>query len=236
MLAEALQKLVDLAKTEIYDYGDRSLSSRPLHNIPLPEEPIYPTVDLISLSGFAQFVGKNKQSGTFIRCKAQSVECLTEEFGKRRQRNVLARVTCNVKPFNFGTFVDMEHFRIELLTRFVSTPDLENILEFTSKLTSESANSLVDNGIAQTITAKIGIATNGPATVPSPCRLAPVRSFREIEQPEGVFVLRLRKGQTGGVDAALFEHFTDWERAASLLVADFLRENFDDLSDVPVYA
>lgn len=237
MLAEALQKFADLVKTETYYLKDRKefLSSRQLFNLPLPEEPLYPTVDLISLKGFADFV--KTASGNFICCKAQNVELLTTEFGTRRQRDVLARATCKVQPFNFGNFVSMETFRIELMTRFVGSADLDTILEFTGKLTAESAASLTDNGIAQSLTVKAGIATMAPVNVPTPCRLSPVRTFREIEQPEGVFILRLRKGASGGIEAALFEHFTDWEKVAALRVAEYLADTHGaELGNTPIFA
>jgi len=227
MIAEALQKFADLIKTEVHATADgRPLSSRPLHNLPLPDEPVYPTLEVMSLDGLASFVAGANLSDAVIRCKAQSVEVLSAEFGVRRQRNVYARAICKVEPFNFGHFVDMEQFRIGLLTRFVINDDLEKILEFSAKLTAESASSLTDNGVSQSVTARVGIATSAQVDVPSPCRLRPVRTFREIDQPEGVFVFRMRKGAGGGIEAALFEHFTDWERNAALGVAQYLREQY----------
>lgn len=229
MLAEALQKFADLINTRLYDADDgRQLSNRPLYNMPLPEEPVYPTLDLVSLDGLAAFVAESKLAGAVIRCKAQSVEVLSPEFGVRRQRNVYARASCKVESFNFGHFIDMEQFRIGLLTRFVVNDDLKKILDFTAKLTAESASSLTDNGVSQSVTARVGIATSAQVDVPSPCKLRPVRTFREIDQPEGVFVFRMRKGAAGGIEAALFEHFTDWERVAALGVAEYLRENYTD--------
>lgn len=241
MLAEALQKFADLIAPQTFkpEIGNRHdlVSSRQLFNLPLPEEPGYPTVELISLAGFADFVSQNKSAGKFICCKAQSVEFLTDEVGENRKRHAIARVTCKVEPFHFGTYQDMENFRIQLMTRFDPSEHWTALLKFISQLTSESATSLADNGVTQTVTAKVGIATHDNLAVPSPLSLQPVRTFCEIAQPEGVFVLRLRKGAGGGVEAALFEHFTDWQRTAAWNLAEYLNDTHKtELQDIGVFA
>jgi len=74
----------------------------------------------------------------------------------------------------------------------------------------------------------------GNVEVPSPALLAPIRTFTEIDQPEGTFIFRMKKGPSGP-EAALFEVFTDWQRTAVERIRAHL-ETFDELKDVPIYA
>ena len=41
--------------------------------------------------------------------------------------------------------------------------------------------------------------------VPNPCRLRPIRTFTEVEQPASLFVFRLEQGSNETVTGALFE-------------------------------
>lgn len=226
MIAEGLQKLADLIKTETISVaGARAdlVSTRQLYNLPLPEEPGYPTARLTTLDGLLEFVYLNPGLGKFIRCAATSVELVGDEFGIKRQRDVYASVTCPAPAFQFGNHIDLETFRVQLLTRFVPTDDSEQILKFISSLNDESARSISDDGVSQSVAARVGVASMAKVDVPSPCALRPIRTFCEIEQPLGTFVFRLKKNNAGNLEAALFEVYTDWQRAAAIDLVDYLK-------------
>ena len=85
----------------------------------------------------------------------------------------------------------------------------------------------MDNGVSQqTVTTAGGVVLVGTAPVPNPVTLAPYRTFREIEQPESLFVLRMRTGKDGEKPtAALFEaDGGSWKLEAIKRIAAYLRE------------
>lgn len=236
---EAIQKIADLSTTTTYEVDGRTVSSRPLHNLPLPTEPGYPTLYLSTLAGLVAFVKKEwpyngPKQNVEIVVQATKVSLIGAPFGMNRQRDVFAEVNCKVEPFTFGNYRDLESFRVILMSRFERTSDSAAILEFIAKLNNEASKTITDSGVSQTVTARVGVATMGTVDVPSPCRLKPIRTFVEIEQPEGVFIFRLRKG-AAGPEAALFEVFTDWERQAVMRIHDYLAK-FKELEGVAIYA
>jgi len=231
---ETIQKIADLAETKTFEIDGRTVSTKQMFNAPKPDEPSYPTVYLATLIGLVSFVEKNPITGAQIVINHNAVEYSGPERGINRQRDCYAVVTCHAQPFNFGQFADLEQFRINLLTRFEDTEDRDKILEFISKLTEESNKTITDDGVSQSVQARLGIASVGPVQVPSPARLAAIRTFVEVHQPEGVFIFRLRKG-ANGPEAALFEIFTDWQRTAVTRLREHL-SSFTEISDVPIYA
>lgn len=235
LTGEAIQKVVDIASTKTYVVDGRTLSDRLLHNMPLPDEPRYPTIGLCTLGGLVKFVADNKtlvdKGGVITIASAIEVLFVGSEAGVKRQRDVYAHVKIAPQAFRFGQYMNIETFRIELLTRFVDGPNRNAILEYTS---NEAIKTLTDNGVSQSVQGKIGIASFGTLEVPSPALLAPIRTFAEIEQPEGTFIFRLQKVAVGP-EAALFEIYTDWQRTAVERIYDHLRKS-DELKDVPIYA
>ena len=57
-------------------------------------------------------------------------------------------------------------------------------------------------------------------------RLSPYRTFREIEQPESQFLLRIRTDDRGNAEVALFEADGGvWRNEARLRIAEYLKEH-----------
>lgn len=158
-----------------------------------------------------------------IVCGSQTVELIGAPQGERRQRDIMAVVEAGVVPYRFGQYRDLETFRVDLMTLFEETEDRNKVLSFISKISDNNVRTSEDDGISQTMTAKIGLASFAEMPVPSPVLLRPIRTFLEVAQPEGVFLFRMRKAQTGP-EAALFEIQTNWQREASIRVRDYLRK------------
>ena len=79
-----------------------------------------------------------------------------------------------------------------------------------------------DDGVTQQITAKTGIKLEN-VPVPNPVRLAAFRTFREVEQPESVYVLRLRRGPKLPQVALFIADGDAWKLEAMTRVFDFLK-------------
>lgn len=127
-------------------------------------------------------------------------------------------------PFEFGKYVDLESFNIALQALFEDNPDRNRVALVTGTVRDENVRTSNDDGVTQRVTAQAGVVGAYETDVPNPVRLRPFRTFRELEQPESLFILRLRKSQSGvGPEAALFEaDGAAWKVAAIEAIARFL--------------
>lgn len=75
------------------------------------------------------------------------------------------------------------------------------MLKLVGNVKEEAVNTIGDDGVSQSVVAKMGVATVGNVKVPNPVLLKPYRTFVEVEQPESNFIFRMRKGP----ECALFE-------------------------------
>lgn len=230
--ADFVAKIVENAQPRILMVGDRSYSTALLQNLPLPTEPEYPGIALYSLDSFVDAV-KSMTDG-FVKCAPLEVAFCTEPKGEHRKREIRVKALPNVNGPKLGEYESLENMRLSLLTGFVDTPSRQECLIFLSQVTDQSVMTSADDGVSQTVTAKTGIASYGKAAVPSPVTLQPIRTFAEVEQPEGKFVMRLKQQEKGLPLAGLFELHTNWQRQAALNVKAYL--DGKNLLAVPIYA
>lgn len=130
--------------------------------------------------------------------------------------------------FRFGYFYDTESFIILLQSCFVQNEDALRIFKLVGNIKDSVIRTYGDDGITQSVTAKVGIAQVEEVPVPNPVKLAPYRTFVEVEQPESKFVFRMRKGEDGP-EAALFEADGGaWKIEAMQRIKIFLEEKLED--------
>jgi len=218
---------------KVLTINNRQYSTELVHNAPLPNEPGYPTVVMFSLDSLVDFVARNPVESSFVNADAQAAFYLSPPVGENRKRDMLAQAKPNVGSFAFGQYVSLEEFRIAMLTQFQETVFRAQILAFVSKITDTNVKTSEDDGVSQSITMKTGIASYGEGQVPSPVRLQPIRTFIEVEQPEGLFVLRLQQVKDALPKIGLFELHTNWQRSAALSVKEYLESK---KCAVPVFA
>jgi hypothetical protein len=126
-------------------------------------------------------------------------------------------------PFAYGTFHDAETFNVALQALFADGDDRAKVLALVGNIREESVKTTGDDGTTQSVTARAGVALNAEVKVPNPVTLKPYRTFREIEQPSSLFVLRLRSGN-GAPACALFEADGGaWRLEAIQRIAAYLR-------------
>jgi hypothetical protein len=93
-----------------------------------------------------------------------------------------------------GKFMPLEEFIIGLQSRFSDAFDRPGILRLLGSVKQEAVKTTTDDGYAQTVTAKAGVALVTDVQIPNPVTLAPFRTFREVLQPSSPFVLRAQGG------------------------------------------
>lgn len=210
------------------------------------EEPEPPSLKLATLTGLRDYLHANRD-GIALNTLMVQVESPTVVVafgplhGPVHQRDELVKVSCNSlvggPAFEFGKFYDLESFNIALQSLFVDSPDRARVLSVVGSVRAEGVRTTDDNGITQTVTAKLGVVLNQQVDVPNPVWLAPFRTFREIEQPVSPFVLRMQSGRTEGSlpTAALFEaDGGNWKLTACQAIAAWLRANVVNVPELGV--
>lgn len=138
----------------------------------------------------------------------RAVRVYGPESRKTRVRPVVCQATLdqNLKPFPFGQFMDQETFLISMYTQFDrEMDDFKALIAYASKVVNDESVNMTDDGISQKAVIKAGLhSEESTEKAPAIVTLRPFRTFREVEQPQSMFVFRMRR-QNGPVGFALFE-------------------------------
>lgn len=215
-----------------------TMSTRPLHHIPVKLEPEPAKLSFRSLQAFVDFMTENRDdlelAGFVVHVSGpQAVALLGPLVGDAQQRLCYAAATCKDMLAEFvGRQMQQDTFIVGLQTRFVETDDRAALLKLVGSIADESSVQATDDGRSQEVTSRAGVVlkSNNPVAVPNPVRLAGIRTFREIEQPDAPYILRVAKGPL------LTLHEADggaWELSAVQRVATWLR---GQIKDLPVLA
>ncbi len=145
----------------------------------------------------------------------------------KRETLVIARAI--VPDFNYDYFLDSEQLIISLQSKFTKTKDRDLLLKVIGNVKEENVRQTGDNGIAQAVTIKTGVASADDVLVPNPVTLAPYRTFLEVVQPESDFIFRMKDGPRG----AIFEADGGaWRNEAIENIRAYLSEELaDEIND-----
>jgi len=221
-----VEAISDLVGSRVVTDGNRNYPTKEVFNFPLPIEPQFPTIILHSLNGLADYVAGNRDKASdpkncMIACESAQVLLVGSPAGEHRKRDLLVVVKANIQQAPVNQWQNLESFRITLLTGYEPTPDRDTILKFISTITDEDIKTSIDDGVSQSATARVGIASLQGVRVPSPVELAPIRTFIEVPQPQSFFIFRMQRGKAG-LECGLFEIPSNWQRTAAVSVKEYL--------------
>lgn len=204
-----------------------------------PPEPTTAPVVMLTLSGLVDFIDSSKDAAHFELVHIAGpthVTLLGPINGRHRSREVFAQAKySNPKPFPFNEWISVESFLIGLQANFADAPVRSQVLSIIGNLTDESVRSLADNGISQTVAVRQGISLVEPRALPNPVALRLFRTFAEIEQPESLFVLRVKSNDKGLPVVGLWEAADGrWQLDVIAKIKDYLENNLQ--ADLPILA
>lgn len=238
-----LERVIINGETQTVTIDGVTYTNKKLNDIRAPEPEADP-ININTLTGLVEYIKADFDAGVtdaMVHVVSHDhVELFSAMSGRFFQRNVFAVAKFSglldqATPFRFGQHLDAESFVVALQCLFEPSADLKKVLAVVGNLREESVKTTADDGVTQTVTAKAGVVLSSTVEVPNPVTLRPYRTFREIDQPESRFVLRLRGGGQGSVaTCALFEADGGaWKLEAIQRIAVYLNAN---LKDVPVIA
>jgi hypothetical protein len=163
------------------------------------------------------------------------VSLVSRLAGVTYQRLRYVQVALELPQFRFGSFADQESFLIALQTQFVPTPETLELMLLVGRIKGRESSQSEDDGMVQNIVIEQGVQLVRRETIRNPVNLRPYRTFREVEQPESPFILRVRADAKNPATLALFEaDGGTWQLTAIQTVAAWLRERIPP--GVPILA
>lgn len=214
MIAQAIQKLLDIANPQLITTCGKTYSSKPIHPV---YEPKPDTINISSLTGLVDYYNGEGKSvlyeagdigpGFFHVKNFNAVSLLSNLHGSWKQRTCLATANADLfEPFTFNRFLSHEEFMIGLQTRFIQTDITRQLLQLLGNIKDSAVKTMVDDGVSQKVQTNQGISLVEEIKLPNPVALKPFRTFVEVDQPESLFVLRLQAGAQGKMPScALYE-------------------------------
>jgi hypothetical protein len=216
MIKEAIDRILALAAPSVHTVGHLEYADREVRLITPPAPP--PVVGS-TLKGLVDLLANEfdtvAPSDVFLHIESPTQVSLisrdSDDWGRRRVW-ALAKYP-EVKGFQFGQWLNPEQFVIAAQQHFQPvkidsgdglSADLDYVLGLASKITAEHATESSDDGFAQRVAVRQGIALKGETVLKPLVNLAPYRTFAEIDQVVSPFVFRANM-QNGGPLLALFE-------------------------------
>lgn len=217
MIKEAIDRILGLAPPNIHLVGDLEYADKTLSLI-YPPSP--KAVECSTLQGLVDLIDEKfddlKTNAVFLHVisptEVKLIQNAADKYGRIR---VWASATYpGCESFKFGAWHNPESFLISAQQGFQRVKlenedgsfalDLDYMLKVASKITAENATEHEDDGFAQRVAVKQGIALKAETILKPMVNLAPYRTFAEIDQVLSQFVFRARIGGES-VQLALFE-------------------------------
>ena len=213
MFEAALRYLVSLKENKTYEIDGHTYSDNSLICVTPPV--YYPdTVKVGSLDAIVKMLRAEFEDicpmpeGTlaphppiYIHVKSPTEVSVFTRLDEYARRKYPHRAVCEDVNFSEG-WRDQQAAIIELRSRFIPTEDSEYLLGLISRIDSNEGVTSSDNGVSQNVTARSGVSLLAAETVKPRVILKPFRTFREVQQPESEFILRLdNAGRVGLFEA-----------------------------------
>jgi len=242
---ETIEKVEQMTKDSyLVEVDGRQYTAANLHPVMYNPKPSALTVH--NLRGFCGFI--NNDIDKLIKGKPflivvnnhKSVDLVSEVDADDKKRTVLvsARINEELKEFPFGRFLSQEEFAITFRSLFKQRKgdDFEYVLSYASKLVGGTQIEGDDDGITQKVGVKRGLSGTLKEKVELKpiVKLSPYRTFREVEQPESEFLLRVRLTNDDVPTVALFEADGGaWVNDATENIVKYIQSS---VTDIPVIA
>lgn len=231
MIKQAMEYLMGLRETEVIEHNGVKYSNRNL--VKFPElNPDY--VSTKSLASIIDLVSSELDHARIadlkiiIQVEGPTKVKVFTSLGKNLDRKELYAAEAETPKLQLNNFIGLEAMNIHLKSCFVPAEQREELIKLLGNITEESVKTTTDDGFSQSVVAKTGIAQVGNVGVPSIVKLTPYRTFLEVEQPEGEFLVRLQDGPK----VALFEADGGaWKLEARLRIKLFLEDALEELVD-----
>ena len=238
MLKEAIEKIEELAKPIILDKDGCTYAVNKDGEAQeiIPEAVYQSCLSLNSVDGGGQMV---RTEGVSVDRSADKLYLSVKDhmtvacFGHpqkdlREERiNYYEARAKDVPGWDGEVKMAFDKAAVALQTRFQDGGDRDYTLTLLSQITCGAKVTYNDIGVATTVVTQKGVSLQQNSTIRPLVKLRPYRTFQEVEQPEGLFLIRIdERGITfteadGGM----------WKLAARKTIKAYLEEALKDMID-----
>lgn len=225
MIKEAINRILELAKVETITHEGRTFSSRPL--TPMSPPHVAPLA-VSTLKGVVDWIlseeGQDESLVVHI-LSPRRVEVISAIDPNWNSRQTFAISEAQQCGFQFGRDLEIEEFIIGIQINFQESPEKAELLKFVSHISKNEVRQATDDGISQSVMKKNEIGRHEAARIDPIQKLLPFRTFREIEQPVGEFLLRIKQGRGDLPTVALYSTAgAAWELEAIEGIHEYLKD------------
>lgn len=230
MLKAMIEKIEAMAGPKVYHIGEEDFASQKLVRVE-PRKDFPTSITLTGLDSVCKMV-RNEAADLFpddqILIQVADFRTVNVFTTLDGEMDRYALYTCEADTPRVRTngFMSHEEAVVQLRSLYIPNEDLTYLLKLLSGISTESKVTSNDNGVSQTVEAKSGVALTASVEVRPYVNLQPFRTFLEVNQPESMFLLRLKEGGNVG----LFEADGGvWKLEASRNIAGYFEEQLKDL-------
>ena len=231
MIKAAIEKILDLGKTEIKEINGQTYSDKSLHRI--NHNPKAREIEMNTLSSLVDYIKSSiddMNNGMIIHIQSPTRVALYSALDADRIREHIVEVNANIPEFDFDRYIDHERFCINLQSKFFDNEDRKLLLQVAGTVEAGSVKEYGDDGVTQQATVKTGITSKKEVLVPSPATLRPYRTFVEVEQPVSKFIFRMKQDKYDGILCALYEADGGaWKIEAMKNIKNYLETELEDV-------
>lgn len=195
---EKIESMTKEATAQLLEVHEKQYSTQPLYKIE-KEYNSPKTVTLNTLESLADIISIELEKANqplFVNVKSPTnIDVFSTYHEKENcRRDYTYAATAELPYIDLDTFIDHESFMIALRSKFVKNEDVEYLLDLLSKISDKNSVESEDNGLSQTVQARKGVVMVENVTVRPKVKLAPYRTFLEVDQPESEFLVRVKEG------------------------------------------
>jgi len=208
VIKEAINRILELQRPEVFtDANEMQRYTGTNKLVGLPTQAHAPVV-CSSLESLCKFALETKPEPFFEITGPASVSLIEINTydGQEEKESICSCKAILPENFPFGQFLEPDKFTIKACDFFERNDNFKSMIATVSSITDFNQTDVEDDGLSQTATTKTGVGRKDRKTIDPFIALRSYRTFREIEQPEVSYLLRIQKGQQGSAPlVALFE-------------------------------
>lgn len=232
---EVIDRILEISATQTFLIDGRTYSTKSLNLVQYQENSPTP-LKINTLKGIVDFIKANVdklplEQLMLVVQNEHSVTLQSELKDPSKKRNTyLEAIIQDDQRGLFGRFCESDQFIINLMTMFQKSGTRDELIKILSSIKTENGVQTSDDGMGQSVTAKVGVALVDKVNIKNPWTLAPYRTFREIEQPESAFVVRLSMSGNKPLIALFESDGGGWILEAIENIAKYLKGELPEIT------
>ncbi len=230
MLQKAIDYLLHLRDVEKFEFNGHQYTNKQLVRVPGDEPKVFQTKTLASMVELIlKESGHDKLNDLIVHVESPTKVNVVTTLRGDFERYGLYSAVAELPRIPLDSYMDLEGMVILLKSAFVHSDMRDELIKTLGNVKEEAVKTSTDDGVSQSVVAKVGIGLQGNVKLPPIVKLIPYRTFIEVEQPEGEFLLRLQQGP----NAALFEADGGaWKLQARKNIAQYFHDALGELIGV----